>query len=863
MTDIVLDGAALEKVGQADPATGPLRNRDARGPIPHVSRLNTRHRPGIVYAKPVLMLRDLKLALRAFRKRRGYAATVALTLALGVGASTSIFAFVDAALLQPPPFPQPERLGVIWGVAGPERDIRGASFLEIKDWKARTRSFDDVVLYDEVSLNMSIDGADAARVDGEMVGHGFFALLGGTTSLGRAFTLEEDAAPGQHPVAVISDALWRRSFAASPDLASRRVLLNDQPVAIIGVMAPGFAGLSLDTDIWVPSMMIGLTSSASILESRGSRWLAALGRLKEGVTADAAQADLDAAAASLASEFPDSNTDRGALLQPLEQFYLGDTAGTLRLLFGAVLLLLLVACSNVAALQLARSTSRQHEISVSLALGATRKHVARQLAAEGIVLGAAGALLGIIAASWMLRGIAAMQPDGALPAFVEPALGMRALFFASAAALVSAMLTTVLPALTMADTSVMLALRGSTRAVRGGLGSIARPAPQQLLVVAQVAVALALLLGAGVVTSTLREQLRVPLGFEPARVATAQVRLTGERYTPEARVAFGQRLEDALRALPGAEQATVTDGLPFSGSNASILVREPDLADRVRYYRHAVSPSFFDTLGARFVDGRGFTGYERVDTSGVAVVSESGARRLFPDGNAVGRKFRMGGATAEEVEIIGVVSDIRYRDLTADLGAARAEPDVFFSLAQLPSRGLQFAVQTSGAAPSVRMLQEAVSSVDPALPVYGAQPLSLAASLQTANARFTSAIMGGFSAATLLLAGIGLYGLVSYVVGLSRREIALRLALGARRAELVRSVIVKGMSLVAAGVAGGLLLAWSLRGVWADWTSATPSLEPWTAAWAIGTLMLAGVVASIVPAISAASVHPNLALRGD
>lgn len=810
------------------------------------------------------MLRDFRLALRSFRKRRGYAATVALTLALGVGASTSIFAFVDAALLQPPPFPEPGRLGVIWGVAGPERDIRGASYLEIQDWKARTRAFDDVVVYDEINLNMSLDGAEAARVDGEMVGQGYFALLGATAAIGRTFTPAEDAVPGQHPVAVISDTLWRRSFGASPDVFTRRVLLNDQPVTIVGVMQPGFSGLSLDTDIWVPSMMIGLTSSPSILESRGNRWLAALARVKAGVALDVAQADLDAAAAALRAEHPDTNEDRGAQLQMLEAFYLGDTAGTLRLLFAAVLLLLLVACSNVAALQLARSTSRQHEISVSLALGATRKHVARQLAAEGVVLGIAGAVLGVIAASWMLRGIQLMQPDGALPSFVAPALDVRALAFASLAALVSAMLTTVLPALTMADTNVITALRGSARAVRGGLGSIARPAPQQMLVVAQVAVALALLLGAGLVTATLREQLRVPLGFDATRVTTGQVTLTGTRYTPEARVAFAERLEAALRALPGARQAAVTDGLPFAGSMASILVREPDLTEQVRYYRHAVSPAFFEMLGARFVSGRGFTGQERLDTPGVAIVSESGARRLFPDGNAVGRKFRMGPRpTSEEVEIIGVVADIRYRDLTADLGAARAEPDVFFSLAQLPSRSLQFAVRTAGAAPSVRMLQEAVSSVDPALPVYGAAPLSVAASQQTANARFTSAIMAGFSAATLLLAGIGLYGLVSYVVGLSRREIALRLALGARREALVQAVIAKGMALVAAGIAAGLALAWALGGVWADWMSTPPSLAPGPVAFAIGTLLVAGLAASIVPAISAASVQPNLALRGD
>ena len=809
------------------------------------------------------MLRDLRLAFRSFHKRRGYAATVTLTLALGVGASTSIFAFVDAALLQPPPFRDASRLAVIWGVAGPERDIRGASYLEIQDWKARTRAFDDVVVYDEVSLNMSIDGAEAARVDGEIVGHGYFSMLGASTALGRTFTADEDAVPGQHPVAVISDRLWRRSFAASPDVFSRRVRLNDQPMTVIGVMEPGFGGFSMDTDVWVPSMMMGLTTSVPILESRGSRWLAALARLGDGVTPEVAQADLDAAAASLASEYPRINTDRGALLQPLEQFYLGDTAGTLRLLFGAVILLLLVACSNVAALQLARSTSRQHELSVSLALGATRKHVLRQLAAEGVVLGAAGTLFGIILASWMLRAIASLQPDGVLPDFVEPALGARTLIFASAAAFLSAMVTAVAPAITMPAGGVVLSLRGSARAVRGGLGSIARPAPQQLLVVAQVAMALALLLGAGLVASTLREQLRVPLGYDPASVTTAQVMLTGERYTPEARAAFAMRLEEALRGLPGATAATVTDGLPFSGYSASILVREPDLTERVRYYRHIVSPRFFETMGARIVAGTGFTGYERADSPGVAIVSESGARRLFPDGNAVGRKFRMGGPTAEEVEVIGVVADMRYRDLTADLGALRAEPDVFFSMAQLQPRGMQLAVRTAGAAPTVRMLQDAVASIDPSLPVYGADSLGEAAARETANARFTSAIMGGFSVATLLLAGIGLYGLVSYVVGLSRREIALRLALGARRGALVRDVVIKAMSLVAAGIAAGIALAWSLRGVWTEVMATPPSIDAWTAAGAVATLCLAGTLASLVPAIGAASVQPNLALRGE
>jgi putative ABC transport system permease protein len=310
------------------------------------------------------------------------------------------------------------------------------------------------------------------------------------------------------------------------------------------------------------------------------------------------------------------------------------------------------------------------------------------------------------------------------------------------------------------------------------------------------------------VIQTLQSQLRVPLGFSPEGVTSARVTLTGTKYTPPERVMFAQRLGDALRALPGAEQAASSDGLPFSGSSASILTREPDLADRVRYYVHGVTPDYFSTLGMKLVAGRSFSGHERPDAPRVAILSESGARRIFPGRDPIGLKFRLGGASAPEAEVIGVVADARFRNLTADLAGPRAEPDVFYPYAQIPGRAIQFAVRISGPAPSAQMLQQVVSSIDPALPVYGVEPLVLPAERQTANARFTSAIMGAFSVATLLLAGIGLFGLVSYVVSLSRREIALRLALGADRARVIGLVVRSGMTLVVAGMAvrprGGL-----------------------------------------------------------
>ena len=809
------------------------------------------------------MLHELNLAFRALRKQRAYAFAVVLTVAIAVGASTSMFTFVDAALLQPPPFPEPSKLGVILGVAGPERAIRGASFPEIRDWKERSRTLQEVVIYDEISLNMSIDGGNPVRVDAEMVSWTYFQMLGAKAVMGRTFAADEDAAPDQRPVAVISEGMWRTRFGASPDVFTRNVQLNDRAVTIVGVMQPGFAGLSFDTDVWVPTAMISLTTPPSVLQNRGTRWLAALTRINHGVTIEAAQADLDAVAASLAKDFPDSNRERGAQLMTLERYYFGNTAGTLRLLFGAVLLFLVVACSNVAALHLARSTSRRQETAVRLALGATRKHLARHLLAEVIVLGIAGSILGTVIASWMITTIRALQPVGALPVFVEPTLNGRALAFAILMAFASAVVAAMMPMFATPAADVGDAIRTSARAVRGGLGRIARPAPQQLLVVAQVAVALALVLGAGIVIQSLRAQLRVPLGFSPEGVTFARVILTGNKYTPQERLAFAQRLETSLRALPGAESAAVSDGVPFTGSSASILVRQPDLTDRVRYYVHGVTPEYFATMGMKIVAGAGFTGTERADSPRVAIVNESGARRLFPGQNPLGLKFRLGGPERPEAEVIGVVADARFRNLTADLGATRAEPDVFFPYAQIPGRTLEFAVRTSGPAPSAQVLQQAVSAIDPTLPVYGVEPLTQRADRQTANARFTSAIMGAFGLATVLLAAIGLYGLVRYVVSLSRREIALRLALGANGPRVIRMIVSKGMTLVLAGMALGLALAWALRRVWTEWIGTNLDVDASTVMIALATLFVAGGLATLAPALGAAGVQPNVALRAD
>ena len=339
------------------------------------------------------MIHDFRVATRSLIQRPGFAVSVILTLALGIGASTMMFSLVDAALLRPLPFEKSDRLAMLWGVAGPQRAIRGGSFAEVQDWRAMNRTFADVAIYNETSLNLRL-GTEAIRVESEMVSAGFFNLLGARAALGRTFSDDDDRVPDERPVAIISDKLWRERFGAAADILQRPIVLNDRTCTIVGVMPPGFAGLSFDTDLWVPSMMVSLTSSPGVMKNRGDRWLGALGRLRDGVSLAQAQDDLTRVAAELERQYPDTNRQRGVQIVPLKDALLGSTARLIVTLFTAVLLFLVVSCANVASLQLARTTARRRELAVRAALGARRWHVLRQLLVESFVLAAVAGVTG-------------------------------------------------------------------------------------------------------------------------------------------------------------------------------------------------------------------------------------------------------------------------------------------------------------------------------------------------------------------------------------------------------------------------------------------------------------------------------------
>ena len=780
-----------------------------------------------------------------------------------IGASTMMFSLLDAAVLRPLAFRDPGRLVMLWGVAGPDRQIRGGSFPEVLDWRTMNQTLTNVAIYDETSLNMRV-GTETLRVETEMVSASYFDLLGARATLGRTFLPDEDRTPDERPVAVISHKLWRERFGGRADVLAQPVFFNDRPFSIVGVMPERFAGLSFDTDVWVPSMMVSLTSSADTVRRRGVRWLGALGRLKDGVTIAQAQDDLSRVASILERNYPDTNKQRGVLVIEAKQSLLGQTGRLVSALFGAVLLFLVIACANVASLQLARTMTRRKELAVRLALGAGRWRVVRGILAESLVLSALAGIGGALLAAWGISGSIALTPDGALPRYVQPWLDPRALAFTIVATLASAVLVAVLPALVNTGPGLSDALRSSGRAVAAGLGSIRRPSGQQLIVVGEVAITMTLLTGAALLARSLERQLHVRIGFDPEGVTVARLTLPAARYAPPERMAFVERLTAALAAMPRVSAAAIGSDLPLTGnSSASILVVEGSDRD-VRYYRHFVTPDFFRAIGTPLLIGRPFNAQDRVGTPPVAIISEAAARRLFGDAkSAVGRTFKISDEQPP-VEIVGVVASARYRDLTTDIAAGTSEPDVFFPYAERTDRDLEIAVRTSpGNAPSLANLQRAVSGLDGGIPVYAVNQLTDVVSQQTAAARFASALLASFSGGALLLSALGLYGLIAYIVGLSGREVAIRLALGANPRRVILQVLHNAMILVTAGLIVGAVGAIAAGRALEAQLFQTRAADPLTFGAVALMLTLVAALAIVIPARAGTRIDANTWLRAE
>ena len=802
---------------------------------------------------------DLRFAFRTLRKQPAFTLTVLATLGLAVGAATAIFSVVESTLLRPLPFQNPDRIAFLWGVAGPQRAVRGGSLIEVQDWARLNRTFDAIAIYDETSLNLrTADGSE--RLEAEMVSASYFPILGATPQLGRVFTADEDRVPDANPVVVISDAMWTSHFNRDPEIIGHTLTLNDKPFTVLGVMRPGFRGASFDTDVWFPSMMTRANGGPANLADRGNRWLGAIGRVKSGISFETAQKDMQRVAAQLTKDFPESNTDRGVQLFTLRENYLGSTRTLLLAVFGAVGLLLLIACANIVGLQLVRANNRQREFALRVAIGAERHRLMQQLVIEGFVVAVGAAVVGLLVASAGVQALVALTPAGLLPAYATPGIDPFAFAFAFLVSVGCGVIVGMTPALQASRVNLTDSLKEGSRG-SAGFGRGGKLGSQQTLVVVETAVAIVLLVGAGLFVRSLQKELGVPLGFDPTGITRARFTFP-QSYTPEARLRFATQLQARLGAMPSVTGTALATDLPLGGGTSAGIVYIPDGDRSARYYRHAVTTDYFETLRIALVGGRAFTADDRDGTPPVVVVNESMARRFWPNESAIGRTVRLGDAQGPEARIVGVVADARQRDLTSSL--ATSEPDIYFPLAQRTSGSLQIAIRAAlGADVIAASMRKELAALDATIPLYGIGSLENAVASQTASSRFASTMLGVFGAAALLLTGIGLYGVLAFLVSLRKREIGIRLALGATQRRLSRGILSHGLRLVFIGTVAGLLAASVLTKWIAAQLYGVSGNDPLVFGVVPVVLLLIGAVASWVPARRAGQVDPQTALRAD
>jgi putative ABC transport system permease protein len=805
------------------------------------------------------VFRDLRFALRTLRGQPAFSVTVVATLALAIGASTAIFSVVESTLLRGLPFRSPDRVGILSGVAGPQRAVRGASIAEVQDWGRLNRVFEVVAIYDETSLNLQTTSG-AERVDAEMVSASYFDILGASAQIGRTFTADEDRVPDANAVVTISDGMWRGRFGAAPDILGRTLILNERPFVVIGVMKPGFKGISFDTDVWFPSMMARANGAPADFAQRGNRWLEpAVGRLRPGVTLEQAQRDLDRVAAQLAREYPESNADRGIRVLSLRDSYLGSTRQLVLALFGAVGLLLLIACTNVVALQLVRASRRVREIALRISIGAGRARIIQQLVVEALVLAVASAVFGLGVASWVLQGLVMLAPPDVLPPYATPSIDFAAFLFALLVAATSGVVFGVAPALQASRLDLISALKEGARGASAGIGRGRRLGSQQLLVVSETAVAIVLLVGATLFVRSLQHKLAIEPGFDATDVIRVRLSLP-DRYTPAMQLQFTEQLHDRLAATPTVRGVAIGSDLPLGGSSNAGFIFVSETDQTIRYYRHLVSTDYFDALKIPLVAGRAFQATDRDGTPPVVVIGQAMARRFWGTQSPLGKRLRLGDNTGPEMTVVGVVGDVRFRDLTTQL--ATSEPDVYFPLTQRPAATLQIAIRSTSPAEQITSaVRRELASLDATVPLFGVRSLDALLADQTAQSRFASSVLSVFGAAALVLTAVGLYGVLAFLVALRRREIGIRIALGAPIRRVVANVVGHGARLVVTGTVVGLIVAIPTMRLIEKQLYGVRANDPIVFIGVALALLAVGVSASSAPARRAARVDPQIVLR--
>ena len=823
------------------------------GGLDGISEESRAARPGALARQ---MWRDVAYGTRLLRKAPAFAATGVLIVALGIGATTAIFSVVYGVALRPLPYVEPDRLVSLWmlmpTLALPRVQVTAADH---REWQASNHVFTEIALVRPIA-NFNLTGSgEPERLLGVRVSASLFRVLGVRPAIGRAFTDEENTI-GRDTVALLSAGLWKRRFGGDPSIVGRTINLSGVPHTVVGVMRPDFQYPRRDIQIWTP-----LTLDPAELRARLGNNFMAVARLKPGVGLAAAQGEIDTIARRLDLEFPTPNgvTFNGVGVFPLLEDTVGSVRPALYVMFGAVSCLLLIACLNLANLLGARAANRGREFAVRLALGASRGRLALQALAEVAPILLLGGLLGVAAVA---GGIAAFIPfaPADLPRAENIAISIPVLLFSVGLLVVTGIIGGLLPAAQAWRSNLTAATREESRSTVGGPG---QARTRSLLVVVQIALVLPLLVGAGLLTRSFSALVQVDPGFRPGNVLSLQLAIPRSKYMRDADVAaFCGRLVDRVAALPGVDSAGMVNRLPMAGVgqiNPLEFDSQEPVKPTVVSDTRTITPDYFRAIGIPLIEGRSFTEHDSATAAPVGIIDERIARALWPGRSAIGRRMRFPFPGAPWMEIVGVVGHVRHDGLDID-----PRPQSYFNYLQRAQDRMVIVVRGSQ---DVRALTPAIlgaiRDIDPEQPVYDVRTMEDVVARSTAQRWLHMTLVTTFSVIALLLASVGVYGVISYGVTRQTRELGIRLALGAQRADVTRMVLRRGAMLAICGAAIGLTVAVLLTGAMKTMLFGVKPGDPVSFTLAAAILVAVALLASYLPARRAASVDPAITLRGE
>ena len=803
------------------------------------------------------LIQDLRYAVRMLLKKPAFAAIAIITLALGVGANTAIFSVVNSVLLEPPPYGEPDR--IIW--ISHDDSLTPADFL---DYREQAQTFEHIAAFIGWGVNLT-GNSEPERVAGALVSPGFFSVLGVPAMIGHTFTPEQEQ-DGSARYVVLSHGLWERRFGSDSSLVGGSLMLNGESFTVAGVMPRDFKDPRGEAEVWglarriVPELPF---RSSDVMQNRRLHYLQVIGLLKPGVTITEAQAEVDTIALRLEQQYPDTNKDERLALVTVQEHVVGDVKLPLLILLGAVGFVLLIACANVANLMLVRASGRRREIAIRTALGAERGRIIRQLLTESMLMALVGGGAGLLIALWGTDLLISVSPD-ALPSLREISLDSRVLAFTLVTSLLTGAIFGLVPALQASKPDLNESLKEGSRGAGGTGGARVRNA----LVVIEMALSLVLLAGAGLLINSFLKIANTDPGFEAEGVLTMRLNLTGSRYQePDQQAAFYTQLLDRVEALPGVERVGAIDVTPIFSRGAfySFLIEgQPAPTGEQRRANdsgfHSVSPNYFNAMRTPFLAGRQFNEADTSESAQVVIINQAMAERYWPGESPIGKRISYGVTGDNQpawVEIVGVVGNVRHVGLDADI-----DPEAYMPYTQATYRYMTIAIRTAldpeGVVAAVR---SQVQALDPQQPVYDIKPMTEVIADSLARRRLSMLLIGIFAAVALLLAAVGIYGVMSYAVTERTREIGIRVALGAQVGDVMRLVVGQGMKLALIGIGAGLVAALLLTRLIESLLYKVSTTDP--ATFVAITLLLFAVafVATYIPARRAMRVDPMVALR--